>query len=83
MDPALGYAVLLAWSALQVPMLWVIVRHFGLRNDDGPRDPVGYSLADGGNPDTGVDEWTVGRCEQCGAQNDPTYEFCRNCLAGL
>lgn len=77
------FVVLLVYPALQVPMLWAVVRYFGLRNDDGPRNPVGYSLAgeDGDRPERG--EWNPGRCDRCGTHNDPFAEYCKHCLSGL
>lgn len=79
-----AFAFLVIYPAVQVPLLWVVVRHFDLRNDDGPRDPVGYAARvedDVGGSSTTEDG--DGRCPNCGLLNDPVAEYCRNCLAGL
>lgn len=81
MDPGWAFAVLLVYPALQVPALYVVVRALDLRNDDGPRDPVGYAptvVADGHGGAT-----VPGLCPDCGRENDPTYRYCRTCLASL
>lgn len=93
MEPAWAFVVLLVYPALQVPLLWLVVRRLGLRNDDGPGDPVGYSLSDQADDGTSsdewkwgkgdVDEWDAGRCSRCGVRNDPIADYCTNCLSGL
>lgn len=77
MDPSWAFVVLLVYPALQLPMLWVVVRYFGLRNDDGPRDPRGYSLQprEEGTGDAGPE------CHRCGNPVDPTATYCGQCLA--
>jgi len=74
------FVVLIVYPAIQLPLLWVVVRYFGLRNDDGPRDPFGYAThprSDGES--SGPDDI----CQRCGTQNDLAYEYCGRCLAQL
>jgi ribosomal protein L40E len=78
MDVSWAFVVLLVYPALQLPMMWVVVRYFGLRNDDGPRDPRGYSLQPGEN-----ERFEPGDCRVCGASNDPAVERCWSCQARL
>jgi len=81
-----AFVVLLIYPALQVPMLWVIVRHFGLRNDDGPRNPVGYTVpgprrGDGGD-DSGADQPTTTAGESASddhGRDRPLTLACDNC----
>lgn len=71
----MALAVLLGYPALQLPMLWLIVRYAGLRNDDGPDDPRGYSDRTADRP--------PGRCRRCGTDNGPGMAYCRECVAPL
>lgn len=70
-----AFVVLLVYPAIQLPLLWLLVWYFGLRNDDGPADPLGYSFRD--------PERVPGRCRRCGRRNDPETRFCGRCLAPL
>lgn len=83
MEPAWAFVLLVVYPVLQLPLIWVIVRRFDLRNDDGPGDPVGYSLVDSGGGRTSQYEWDAGRCAHCGVRNDPIADYCTNCLSGL
>jgi hypothetical protein len=70
-----AFVVLLVYPAIQLPLLWVVVRYFGLRNDDGPEDPPGYSFRDVERPSRS--------CRRCGQENDPAMQICGGCLARL
>ena len=75
MDVSWAFVVLLVYPALQVPAVWLFVRHFDLRNDDGP-DPGGYSFhADGGTE--------PGECHVCGAANPEDVQLCWSCQSRL
>jgi hypothetical protein len=75
MDVSWAFVVLLVYPALQVPAVWLFVRHFDLRNDDGP-DPDGYSFHAEG-------ETAPGECHVCGAVNGVDVELCWSCQSRL
>jgi hypothetical protein len=77
MDVSWAFVVLLVYPALQVPALWYVVHRFDLRNDDGPRDPRGYSM----HPRADDADDDAGDCHRCGHPVDPTATYCGQCLA--
>lgn len=77
MDVSWAFVVLLLYPALQVPALWYVVHRYDLRNDDGPRDPRGYSV----HPNREEDDRAPGECPVCGTHNDGAFDLCRVCLS--
>jgi hypothetical protein len=80
MDVSWAFVVLLVYPALQVPALWYVVHRFDLRNDDGPRDPRGYSMHPRDDDEATTE---TGGCRVCGAINDPAVERCWSCQSRL
>lgn len=81
-----GLAVLVGWPLVQVPLLVYLARRYDLDPDEddphlGP--PRGYDIvADAA--DAAEACVTAGRvCRQCGTENDPSYDYCLNCVAPL
>lgn len=50
---------------------------------DGDTEPVVERLRPEVESDPGADEEERLTCPQCGARNDPSYRFCRICVADL
>jgi len=73
-------AYLIGFALLQL----VLYRYFqrGESTHDGDREP-GYRRLEqrGAGGDVGREDDADGvYCQQCGAQNDRTYSYCRNCV---
>lgn len=81
-----GLAVLVIWPLVQVPLLVYLARRYDLdAEDETPQAmaPRGYSIVADAS-DAAEACVTAGRvCRQCGTENDPSFDYCHNCVAPL
>lgn len=81
-----GLAVLIVWPLVQVPLLLYLARRYDLDFDDADlqeRAPREYTVI-AEAADAAEACATSGRvCRRCGTENDPSYNYCNNCVAPL
>ena len=83
--PDWALVALIVYPLLQIPLVLYLARWFEL---DGDAPVVTPTMAywTGQRPDGPFRherDHRPGRCRRCGADNDPGYTFCGNCVARL
>lgn len=79
MDLPWSFAVLILYPVLQLPALYYLARRY-----DGDWEPMsdpteGYDI----HPRWAASGDDAGTCLACGAANDATFTYCRECAARL
>lgn len=77
--------VLVAYPLVQIPLVLYMARWFEL-DGDAPIHTSTRAYWTGQVGGEGFERPATdrpGRCRRCGAENDPAFSFCRNCVASL
>lgn len=81
--PGWALLALIGVPLAQIPLVLFLSRWFELDGEaPAPVPGQGVWTEDGGSRGT-ANARPAGQCRHCGARNDPTYTFCRGCIARL
>ena len=83
--PDWALVLLVVYPLVQIPLVLYLARWFELDGDAPIVTPTRayWNGTATGERHAGAEVARPGRCRRCGTVNDPSYSFCRRCVASL